>query len=129
MTIEDMVPQEKLGEGLYRVIRPYQPEALPRTDAGAPSTADAPVPADPAWKIEVDRLLKAGIPAFPTSDAFPGGEGDLHPRVLSLGVLAEDTAEGTALKEDHAADPGAIFETVPLDIDDKGRVAHLLKPA
>jgi hypothetical protein len=58
-------------------------------------------------------------------DTLPGREGDFHPWVLCLRVLTEYTAQGTSLEEDHTADTRAIFETMPLDINDEGKVIHL----
>jgi hypothetical protein len=75
--------------------------------------------------FEVYSPLRAGICAPPTVDTLPGRKGDLHFGGLGLGVLTKDTAQGTSLKEDHTADTRAIFKTVPLDINDEGKVIHV----
>ena len=76
-------------------------------------------------KFEVYSPLRTGICTPPAVDTLPGGEGDFHPWILCLGVLTENTPQGTSLEEDHTADTGAVFETVPLDINDEGEVIHL----
>jgi hypothetical protein len=58
-------------------------------------------------------------------DTLPGRKGDLHFGILGLRVLTEYTAQGTSLEEDHTADTRAIFKTVPLDINDEGKVIHV----
>ncbi len=75
--------------------------------------------------FEVYSPLRASICALPTVDTLPGRKGDLHFGGLGLRVLTEDTAQGTSLEEDHTADTRAIFETMPLDINDEGEIIHL----
>ena len=36
--------------------------------------------------------------------------------------MAEGTSQGTALEEDYRADAGAIFETIPFDINDERKI-------
>jgi len=80
---------------------------------------------DVSREFEFYSSLRACICAHPTVDTLPGRKGDLHLWILGLRVLTEYTAQGTSLEEDHTADTRAIFETVPLDINDEGKVIHL----
>jgi hypothetical protein len=80
---------------------------------------------DTSREFEVYSPLRACICATPTIDTLPGRKGDLHLWVLCLSVLTEDTPQGTSLEEDHTADTRAIFETMPLDINDEGKVVHV----
>jgi len=80
---------------------------------------------DTSRELHVYGPLGAGIFTAPALDAFPGRKGDLRPRVLGLGTVAEDTPQGTPLEEYHTADTGAVFETMPLDINNEGKVIHL----
>ena len=40
--------------------------------------------------------------------------------------MAEYTPQGTPLEEDHTADTGTVFQTVPLYINNKWKTAHLI---
>ena len=69
--------------------------------------------------------LGAGIHTASTVNTLFWGKGDLHPRVLGLRAVAEDTLKWTTLEEYYTSDARAIFETVPLDINYEGKVIHL----
>jgi hypothetical protein len=80
---------------------------------------------DTSRELKVYSPLRTGFCAPATVDALAGSEGDLHPRILSLRVLTEETPQGTSLEEGHTADTRAIFETVPLDINNEGKAIHV----
>ena len=79
---------------------------------------------DTSGEFEVYGSLRTDLYTPPTLDTLLRGKGDLQSRILRLGVLTEDTPQGTSLEKHHAADTGAVFETVPLDVNDKGKGIH-----
>ena len=60
-------------------------------------------------------------------DATARAEGDLRAELLGFRVMAEHAAQGAALEEHHAADAGAVLQTVALDVHDE-RLSHGIVP-
>ena len=125
MAVKWKVSEENLGKGFHRIVRAYNPKTLSRADTCTCATAYALIPEDTSREFEVYDTLGAGIHTASTVYTLFWGKGDLHPWILGLRAVAEDTPQGTPLEEYHTADTGAIFEAVPLDINDEGKGIHL----
>ena len=128
MVVKWKISQENLGKGLYRIVSAYKPQSLPRTDTGAVPTAYTSLPVDTSEEFQVYCPFGTGICTASTANTFPWEKGDLHLRVLSLRTVTKHTSKRTAFEEDHAADTRAILITVSFDIDNEGRIVHLLNP-
>ena len=122
MTVERQVAQQDFNKGINRVVLTYLSESLFRTDTHTLATTSAPGSVDSLRDRQIYRPLRAAVSTPSAAEAFGLREGNFNPGILSLRAVAESTSQGTAFEEDYRADAGAIFETIPFDINDERKI-------
>jgi hypothetical protein len=80
---------------------------------------------NPSMPVKVYGFLRTNVCTTATADTFIREKGELHPWVLRLRILTENTLQRASFKEYHTADTRTIFETVPFNVYNKRKSVHL----
>jgi hypothetical protein len=69
--------------------------------------------------LETQRAVRARANAIPRPDAPVLEVDDLELGGLALGIVAPPAVQGASLEEDRRADPRAVVEREPHDVEDE----------
>ena len=123
MPVEQFIFQQNMGKSLWRIIYADVSQGTRGALISAFATVQAHRAVNPAG-IRQACVVFTNVHAITALDTSLARKRDFRVAVLSLGVLAKGTSQGTSLEEHNAADTGAIFMAVPFDICDKRRPVH-----